>query len=376
MSYYGKLNEIVDLFGINIITNYYITHTESDTAEHFNIDNSVLHRIIQKYHLKKTREQKQISINNHNPNFYAERYEKSKSTIIKNYKSSAEYGKKQGRAITNGILKKYGTKEKYAKQMTTNLNNTISTKYGVKNISQLETVKQKKKNTMIKNYGSLKNAYKERQQKTNLTLISNYGSLENYRNYQQQLAKETYIKNYGVDSPFKSIEIKKKIEKIIQDKYGVQYACMIPGINLTGSDSSFNNDFKYLLELNNISYVREFNLENYIYDFKVENTLIEINPFATHNSTFSPYGNHIGKDMYYHQNKAKAAIKNGYNIINIWDWTNKDDVINNLKNKAINKIINFTKPTKFIYDYKFNKLTDTETSTSVIIYDEGAIYEK
>lgn len=78
----------------------------------------------------------------------------------------------------------------------------------------------------------------------------------------------------------------------------------------------------------------QFPLKWYRYDLKVWNTLIEVNPFPFHNSTRAPPKIKAKpKHPMYHYNKTKCAIDNWYNIINIWDWIDKDIVLS-LLNKA------------------------------------------
>lgn len=94
-----------------------------------------------------------------------------------------------------------------------------------------------------------------------------------------------------------------------------------------GCSSIIEEEFKKLLNKNNIKYdVQHFYLnyngKRYFYDFKIGNILIELNPYATHNSTWNPYNLPVEQD--YHYNKTKAATDNGYRCINIWDWDNID----------------------------------------------------
>lgn len=98
-------------------------------------------------------------------------------------------------------------------------------------------------------------------------------------------------------------------------------------------NSKPNLEFKSLLEENNIQYSREFRLGNYSYDFKVGDNLIEINPTATHNSTWSPFSTPLNKD--YHYKKSETATKAGYRCIHIWDWDNPLDIIRLLKPRQI-----------------------------------------
>ena len=72
---------------------------------------------------------------------------------------------------------------------------------------------------------------------------------------------------------------------------------------------------------------------SYIYDFKIGNILVEINPSATHNVTWSPYGTQK-KDKSYHLHKTLNAEQDGYRVIHVWDWDNKDLIINQLLSKT------------------------------------------
>lgn len=97
-------------------------------------------------------------------------------------------------------------------------------------------------------------------------------------------------------------------------------------------------------------YQKEFSLWNYTYDFKIWNTLIEINPYAWHNSTWVPNIKWAKpKDKYYHYNKAKNAIDNWYWIIEVWDWVTKEDVFKAIE-KWWNK--NIWKPRLNWFNYK------------------------
>ena len=72
----------------------------------------------------------------------------------------------------------------------------------------------------------------------------------------------------------------------------------------------------------------EFYLEGKMYDLKLQdsNVLIEINPSYTHNiagNHWSPSG--IPKD--YHLKKSRIAESNGYRCIHIFEWDDKDKIL-------------------------------------------------
>lgn len=110
------------------------------------------------------------------------------------------------------------------------------------------------------------------------------------------------------------------------EKYGVEWACQRKEARLKGQNSFANTAFENLLISNNISYSREFPINHYSYDFKIDNYLIEIDPYATHNSTWGIRGN-PPKDKYYHQQKSAIASNNGYHCIHIFDWDDSQKII-------------------------------------------------
>lgn len=97
-------------------------------------------------------------------------------------------------------------------------------------------------------------------------------------------------------------------------------------------DSKPNLEFKEKLEKlglrEGIDFSREFYLNKRFYDFKIGKNLIEIDPTITHNSTWTPFKNSTPVDKYYHRDKMILAKNNGYHCINIFDWDDKDKIIN------------------------------------------------
>ena len=98
------------------------------------------------------------------------------------------------------------------------------------------------------------------------------------------------------------------------------------------SQSEINSKFAALMDESGISYATEFKLENYRYDFKVGDTLIEINPWVFHNSTWNPVGD-SPKSNRYHLDKTNCAIRNGFRCIHIWDWDDWGKIIDLLRPK-------------------------------------------
>ena len=202
-----------------------------------------------------------------------------------------------------------------------------------------------------------------------------YG-LDNITNSEK--GHETRIKNSGsLEESYKKGLIKQ--QQTCLERYGYMCAFSNPKIrsHRKKKNSGPNLKFKSLLESANINKLKietEFVIGLKSYDFKINEYLIEINPSATHNSTFCPFSDGKPRDKYYHQNKTKLALENGYICIHIWDWTDKDLIIKQLLENTLPNIIGFEEPRKFIYDIKENKLTDNETENTVIIYDDGALF--
>lgn len=106
-----------------------------------------------------------------------------------------------------------------------------------------------------------------------------------------------------------------------------------------GSISQINLKFKEALENIGLKPTIEFVLDKYQYDIKIDDILIELDPTFTHNSTIGPLFSEDSKiqpkDKYYHQNKSKIAKENNFRCIHIFDWDDKDKIINLLKPKTL-----------------------------------------
>ena len=215
------------------------------------------------------------------------------------------------------VLKKYGPNAK--KIFHNKAKQTCIERYGVDNAMKSEQFKEKSKQTCLKKYG---NAY---------YLASKQHEL--IRDEVNEKMKNTNIKRYGFPNPVSSEEVKKRINETCMEKYGCLWNCMRKEAhNSHNVDSNPNLYVKSLLDKYNIQYEREIPIEKYTFDFKVGNTLIEINPYPTHNINWNPFKNvEISKD--YHQIKTNIGKKYGYRVINIWDWDNTELIIKSLIDK-------------------------------------------
>ena len=210
--------------------------------------------------------------------------------------------------------------------------NTCLEKYNVDNPAKVDLFMKNAYQTKIDKYG-LDNC--NNWVKGHETRIDNFGSLEESYRITTLHRQETLLDEYGVDNIAKLEETKEKIKistrNTFQEKYGVDCYWLLPDAKRSNDskNSSYNVAFEQLLIQNNISFEREVTVGRFIYDFKVNDYLIEINPAATHNITWSPYSD-TGIDKKYHKNKSDNAIKHGYRCIHIWEWDDYNKIIKQL----------------------------------------------
>lgn len=240
-------------------------------------------------------------------------------------------------------LERYGTespmqsKDIKEKSIRTNIE-----RYGAENPMQSEEIKNRAKNTLIEKYG-VDNPTKSKEiiDKRKRSNLEKYGT-ENPGNLPENIEKRkrTSVERYGVDNPSKSPEVIAKISETTMSRYGVMWPCMIAKCSDHQSDSAYNTCFERILEnlgfVKDRDFTREFNVDGLIYDFKVGDTLIEINPSATHNSTWGnlkyPSDRMSNMTVYkpkkrtYHIGKTRIAINAGYRCISVWEWDDPERV--------------------------------------------------
>ena len=155
---------------------------------------------------------------------------------------------------------------------------TIRDKYGVDNISQLDSIKQKKKQTMIDNYGSLDEAYNQRNEKSRQTKFERYAD-ENYNN-RSRAARTT------LNVPGKHLKDTRPetIVRGILDEIGIGYQTNVRDI------------------------INPLELDIYI---PSKNIAIEINGVFWHSDKF--------KEKRYHINKFTECNKKDIQLLTIWE---------------------------------------------------------
>lgn len=295
----NKHLNLISKISFEQLKDYYINdnNTFDNTLQYFHLSNSELLFLIQHYSLYKDK-----------------RLSKVHADATKQNKYGDENYNNRERAVQT-CLEKYNVDNPF--KNVEKVKQGVKDKYGVEHPCQNEEIKGKLKNTMYERYGGF-----------------GFGS-----NIISEKITQTNIERYGVENPAKSDVVKDKIRKSVENTFMTVYGSTC---YFTSPDRSFNyssvyslpnKKFAVLLNDNNIVFEQEFIISRYSYDFKIGNKLIEINPFATHNSTWSPFGDKNIKSFDYHFNKTLIAKENGYRCINVWDWDNVDKIVSLLKDR-------------------------------------------
>ncbi len=262
--------------------------------------------------------------------------EKSKNSLLNRFgvKCSFQSPEVQEK-IKETNLKKYGfDRASKSPEVKEKVKKTNIEKYGVPYTLQSSEIKEKAKQTNLEKYGvEYPMQLLEIQEKAKKTNLEKYGT--EYGSQTPEVKKrrrETSMKRFGVPYPFMAEEIKKQIKESVLEKYGVEYFCQHEKCINTNPHriSVINKKFHKLLEANKIESELEYIIEDYGYDLKVGDTLIEIDPYFTHNSTVGPcFGGRESepKSFDYHLEKTNFAKEHGFNCIHIFDWDDKDKIV-------------------------------------------------
>ena len=323
--------EIIKNANAQEVAKFYNEHSYQETIDTFNLETyknlvRVLKSINYDFSYKKTHSVTKGKPSKRSHESYINGGKKSRETQKKNWENKSEEEKSEW---SQKMRDSHGEEFK-------NLISNINIEYH-KNLSQ-----DVKDEINSKRSESCKQWWSSLSEEEKLNIVHN--NIKHGAGWNHTKIKETLKEKYGVENISQLDSIKKQSResmiKTCLEKYGVMWNCQLPqcnnSIGAKGADTMPNLEFAKILDSNNIKYEREFVLDNFKYDFKVDNILIEINPSATHNSTWSPFGNHAGKEVDYHQRKTNIALSHGYRCIHIFDW---DDVL---------KIVELLKPRETI----------------------------
>jgi G:T-mismatch repair DNA endonuclease (very short patch repair protein) len=179
--------------------------------------------------------------------------------------------------------------------------------------------------------------------KYNKTCLENHGfSNVSKSDVIKKKKKETFIENYGVDNIFKSNDFKDTINDIMLTKYGVkrianwdyltdeQKSERIKKLNSGGSSNLEKRVGKILVEMG-VKFEAQFELKGKVFDYYIKGTniLIEVNGDFWHANPSKykatdilpfPKKNVIAESLWKKdEKKLKIALKNGYNVLPLWE---------------------------------------------------------
>lgn len=305
--YEEKCKKIFSTIDVEEFTNYYNSHYDKETREHFGLTSTQLKRYLELYNITKTKE---------------------RFILLSRRARLEKYGDPTFRNIEKNKMTKL---QRYGDP---NYNNSaqISKTYKNKTKQELSEINDKR--------------------------------------------RQTCIERFGYESNSQSDISKNKLVQTNLERYGLPFYCMTTTCRETSFNrSSVNILLEKLLHDENIRYIREywigrFSFDAYLPDY---NICIEMDPFPFHNITWSPIGE--PKDKYYHQRKSKVAYDLGIRCIHVFDWMSLHDIIKNIDDFVSFNKASFEEPNKFIYDTKIKQLVSKENEYTVIIYDDGVIYE-
>ena len=218
----------------------------------------------------------------------------------------------------------------HVKRTQTNLE-----KYGVENQFQRKELFPQIVQVKMNRYGTYNNIAKN-----HTTRIAHSGSLDASYAKQNETYKQTCLKRYHTDNAAKLANVRQQIANSLKEtfleRYGVENYWAMPDAKLSNGskDSKANIHFCELLTKAALPFEREFSLGGKRFDFKVHNTLIEINPTATHNSTWGIFEKD-GLDKNYHKTKTSIAKNENFNCIHIFDWDDPEKILTMLNTKEV-----------------------------------------
>jgi hypothetical protein len=245
---------------------------------------------------------------------------------------------------------------KWTKELLDKRKQTSLKRYGKNNYVETDEFNSKCKETLIKKYGSVKNAYQKRETAGRITKLKRYGSLT-YHNVEQ--FKETLLKKH---EDFERINncthYKKLIEQFGQGWFALNLPIIYRGryryisneylqqikdyVSINHNVKSVSDSERELrkfiksctkckLKYNVIGLIEDdeqkYELDIYIPDL---NLAFEFNGNYWHSSLL--------KDKYYHQQKTKLCYSAGIQLIHIYeyDWCNNKETIKDNIVKLLN----------------------------------------
>lgn len=286
-------------------------------------------------------------------------------------------------------------------------------KYWVTNVCSIPWVEEKKKKTNLEKYwiewSIASDVVKNRIKQTNL---KKYWFTSAAKNIEiKKKAKATCNKKYGWDWAMSSPEVKEKSRQTLLKRYWVENISQVKWIvekriwtcnqkywvdnpsqidrvqekKMITTESHYWVPYWYLTEQwkNNTKMISkanlwrkeylkemnpklEFHIWNNSFDLKVWNTLLEIDPWPYHNSSFNIRDkNWEVKNQYYQYNKTKIANDNWYHCIHVFDREDPEKIKMLIRNwririwarKCVLKEITYEESSNFLNRYHLQNST-------------------
>lgn len=272
-------------------------------------------------------------------------------------------------------------------------------KYGYESPNQCPDIIKKQQESLIKRYGSIKEAYKQKYELNKQTKLKRYGD-KNYHN-KEQASKTLQDRHIKFENENNCIRYTKVLEL-----YGQGWKSLNLPIIYNGRFRYISNEYiekikKYSEENHNVKSIskQEKELYNYIKSItpfkvlKTVKTLIEDNNGKYDIDIYIPklkiaieyngiyWHSTFIKDKYYHQNKTKLCYNKGIQLIHIWeyDWINNKEQIKKQLNdlfagKDCSKY-NWINPKEY-NNYILSEPEEIKVNNRFTIFNEGKFIKK
>ena len=302
---------------------YYIieNHSQTESAQHFGITRPVVQSLVEFWGLVKTPEKIAATC--------AQRARFNNRSLSHKI-STGEYPDKQ--SFVDYYVTERHSRFETSKHfnITENAVSNLIVYFDVQKTQ--EEISDTRKNTCLDKYGAISNLQlQETKDRIRKTCMDKYGVEHiSQSDTVRQKVKQTLVAKYGVEHALQNEQIKNKLKNTVKEKYGIEWPCQLESCRrgANGSSSGPNNKFEQRLVSEKIDFSREFPLKQYSFDFKINNTLVEIDPWYTHQSTFKTRFGITEKK--YHAQKTELAKENGFSCVHVFDWDDPNKIIQTL----------------------------------------------
>ena len=271
--------------------------------------------------------------------------------------------------MRQGIQKRYGSGKAFHDAGDEQRKYTCVQRYGCEYVSSSLEIKEKIKASKLERYGDANYNNIEQTRKTNL---ERYGVEYNFASNDPSInGRGTYHRELKDDPEFRANVVAKK-KRTCEERFGADYYInqikqMIDAVS-SKAQSRVNTGFGSYLISCGIPFTKEVAVGSFVYDFCLGKTLVEVDPYATHNSTWGIFGNPKARD--YHRRKTLNALQAGYKCVHVYDWTDVPSLMYHVINKTFS-LKDAGEERAHYYNYREKKLVENEGKDTVLIYDDG-----